>query len=145
MKTQSISKEKARRDWIVVDGAGLRVGRLASRVAAALRGKTKPTFTPHADTGDFVIVLNAGSIELSGKKWEQKMYRRHSGYIGGLSEISARELHKKDPTAIVRIAVKGMLPRGPLGRKLYKKLKVYAGAEHPHQAQNPRNVDVKEL
>ena len=145
MKTQSISKEQAQRDWIVVDGSGASVGRLASRVAAVLRGKTKPTFTPNADTGDFVVVVNADKIELSGKKWDQKHYHRHSGYIGGMTSISARELHAKDPTAIVRHAVKGMIPRGPLGRRIYRKLKVYAGPDHPHEAQQPRPVALSEL
>ena len=145
MKTYMARPSEIEPKWWLVDANDKVVGRLASDLAMLLMGKNRPTYTPHVDNGDYVVVINADKAVFTGKKWEQKMYRRHSGYIGGLSEISARELHKKDPTAIVRIAVKGMLPRGPLGRKLYKKLKVYAGAEHPHQAQNPRNVDVKEL
>ena len=136
MKTLSINS-----DWVVIDAAGLPVGRLATRVAAILRGKTKPTFTPHADTGDFVIVINSAKVVLTGKKWANKVYYSHTGFFGGIKEITAEKLHAKDPTAVVSRAVKGMLPRGPLGRKLYRKLNVYAGAEHPHQAQQPRPVD----
>jgi len=145
MKTQSINTANANREWVVVDAAGQPVGRLASRIAAILRGKHKPTFTPNADTGDFVVVINSDKVSLSGKKWQDKMYRSHSGYFGGLKEISAELLHEKDPTAIISIAVQGMIPRGPLGRKIFTKLKVYAGTEHPHGAQNPRNIDTSKI
>lgn len=142
MKTLSISTEDADRRWVVIDAAGAPLGRLSARVAAMLRGKHKPTFTPHADTGDFVVVINAAGIELSGRKWKDKMVRHHTGYFGGLKEISAERLHEKDPTALVSNAVKGMLPRGPLGRKIYRKLKVYAGSDHPHTAQQPELVEL---
>ncbi len=142
MKTLSISTENAQRDWVVVDATGIPVGRLASRVAAVLRGKTKPSFTPHADTGDFVIVVNAEKTVLTGKKWDDKVYYSHSGYFGGLKEARASELHAKDPTAIVRRAIEGMIPRGPLGRRIAGKLKLYAGPDHPHQAQQPRTLDI---
>jgi len=145
MKTQSISTANANREWVLVDAADQPVGRLATRIASILRGKHKPTFTPHADTGDFVIVINSAKVSLSGKKWQDKMYRSHSGYFGGLKEISAELLHEKDPTAIITTAVQGMIPRGPLGRKVFTKLKVYAGADHPHGAQNPRTIDTSKI
>ena len=145
MKTASISTANASHEWVVVDAAGQPVGRLATRIASILRGKHKPTFSPNADTGDFVVVINSEKVTLSGKKWQDKMYRSHSGYFGGLKEISAENLHKKDPTALISIAVKGMLPRGPLGRKIYTKLKVYAGPDHPHEAQTPRAIDTSKI
>ncbi len=123
--------------WYVVDASGAVLGRLASRVAARLRGKHQVLFTPHVDTGDFVIVVNAGKIRLTGKKWTQKLYHRHTGYIGGLKTTSARELLQKRPEELIRRAVKGMLPKNRLGSRLYGKLKVYAGPDHPHQAQQP--------
>jgi large subunit ribosomal protein L13 len=121
----------------VVDAQGKVLGRLASRIAMVLRGKTKPTFTPHLDTGDFVVVVNAAQVQLTGRKLDNKMYYRHSGYMGGLKEISARHLLAKKPEEVLRHAVRGMLPKNSLGRHLLKKLKVYAGGEHPHQAQQP--------
>ena len=145
MKTPSINTANANREWVLVDATGQSVGRLASRVASILRGKTKPTFSPNADTGDFVVVVNAEKVMLTGKKWDNKKYQSHSGYFGGLKEISAAALHEKDPTALISVAVKGMLPRGPLGRKLYTKLNVYAGADHPHAAQNPRQIDLSKV
>lgn len=123
--------------WYVVDAEGAVLGRLATAVANRLRGKHSPLFTPHADTGDWVVVINADKVVLTGKKWDQKVYYRHSGYVGGLKEITARKLLEKRPEDLVRFAVKGMLPKNRLGRKLYGKLKVYAGAAHPHEAQNP--------
>ncbi len=123
--------------WWVVDAQDAVLGRLASQVAARLRGKHKPLFTPHVDTGDWVIVVNADKIKLSGRKWDQKTYYRHSGYIGGLKAITAKKLLEKRPEDIVRSAVKGMLPKNRLGRQLFKKLKVYTGADHPHEAQQP--------
>lgn len=129
------------RNWYVVDATGLRLGRLASVVASTLRGKHKPTFTPHLDTGDFVIVVNADKVTLSGNKEDQKIYRRHSGRPGGLKEQTARELRAKFPERMVERAVKGMLPKNSLGRQVYRKLKVYAGPEHPHQSQQPQPLD----
>jgi large subunit ribosomal protein L13 len=121
----------------VVDAQGKILGRLASRIAMVLRGKTKPVFTPHQDTGDFVVVVNAGLVQLTGKKLENKFYYRHSGYPGGLKSISARHLLQKKPEEVLRHAVRGMLPKNSLGRRLLKKLKIYAGGEHPHEAQQP--------
>jgi len=123
--------------WYLVDADGAVLGRLATQIAARLRGKHNVLFTPHVDTGDSIIVINAEKVNLTGRKWNQKMYYRHSGYIGGLKEISAEKLREKRPEDIIRFAVRGMLPKNRLGRKLYKKLKVYAGDQHPHEAQNP--------
>lgn len=123
--------------WWVVDADGTTLGRLASAVAYRLRGKHNPLYTPHADTGDWIVVINAEKVVLTGKKWDQKQYYRHSGYIGGLKAITARKLLEKRPEDLVRFAVRGMLPKNRLGRKLFKKLKVYAGSEHPHSAQQP--------
>jgi large subunit ribosomal protein L13 len=128
--------------WYVVDASGAILGRLASTVAARLRGKHNPLFTPHVDTGDFVIVINADKIRLTGKKWVQKLYHRHTGYIGGLKTESARELMQKRPEELIRRAVKGMLPKNKLGSRLFTKLKVYTGDHHPHQAQQPESFKV---
>jgi large subunit ribosomal protein L13 len=128
--------------WYVVDASGAVLGRLASTVAARLRGKHNPLFTPHIDTGDFVIVINAEKIRLTGRKWVQKVYQRHSGYIGGLKTESAKELLQKRPEDLIRRAVKGMLPKNRLGSRLYTKLKVYAGAANPHQAQQPESLRI---
>jgi large subunit ribosomal protein L13 len=128
--------------WFVVDASDLILGRLATVVAARLRGKHNPLFTPHTDTGDFVIVINAEKIRLTGKKWTQKLYHHHTGYIGGLKTASAKELLEKRPEELIRRAVKGMLPKNRLGSQLYTKLKVYAGGEHPHQAQTPEPLNV---
>ncbi|MEJ2096989.1 MAG: 50S ribosomal protein L13 [Deltaproteobacteria bacterium] len=139
MKKYTISAKKSNIEnkWWLVDAEGQTLGRLATSIASRLRGKHNPLFTPHVDTGDSVIVVNAEKIVLSGNKWEQKNYYRHSGYMGGLKTINARKLLEKRPEDLVRIAVKGMLPKNRLGRDLIKKLKVYAGAEHPHEAQKP--------
>jgi large subunit ribosomal protein L13 len=126
--------------WWVVDADGAVLGRLASRVAATLRGKCNPLYTPHADMGDSVVVINAEKIVLTGRKMDQKTYYRHSGYVGGLKSITARNLIAKRPEDIIRFAVKGMLPKNSLGRKLFKKLKVYAGDSHPHHAQQPEEM-----
>ena len=123
--------------WFVVDARGAILGRLATSVAARLQGKHNPLYTPHVDTGDWIVVINADKVMLSGKKLDQKNYYRHSGYIGGLKSMTARELQDKRPQDLVRFAVKGMLPKNKLGRKQFKKLKVYAGDQHPHEAQNP--------
>jgi large subunit ribosomal protein L13 len=125
----------------VVDASGAVLGRLASAVASRLQGKHNPLFTPHVDTGDWIVVINADKIMLTGRKWDQKNYYRHSGYIGGLKSMTARELIDKRPEDLVRFAVKGMLPKNRLGRKQFKKLKVYAGDQHPHQAQAPEVLD----
>lgn len=128
--------------WCLVDADGAILGRLASQVAARLRGKHNPAFTPHVDTGDSVIVINAGKIKLTGNKMEQKTYYRHSGYVGGIKSITARKLMEKSPEEVIRKAVKGMLPKNSLGRQMFKKLKVYAGGEHPHDAQQPETLQL---
>lgn len=135
MKTYSPSATEIKKEWQVVDASGQVLGRLASQVAKLLMGKHKSIYTPHLDTGDYVLVLNAAKVEVSGKKANQKIYYRHSGYPGGLKEITFRELFSKDPTQVVEAAVKGMLPKSRLGRAMFKKLRVYAGSEHPHHAQ----------
>ena len=128
---------KIERKWYVVDATGLTLGRLASEVAKVLRGKNKPEFTPHVDTGDYVIVVNAEKIKVTGKKLDQKIYYHHSDYVGGMKETTLREMMAKKPERVIELAVKGMLPKGPLGRQMYTKLHVYAGAEHDHAAQKP--------
>ena len=128
--------------WCLVDAKNAILGRLASTVAARLRGKHNPLFTPHVDTGDWIIVINADKVALTGRKWDQKNYYRHSGYIGGLKTITARKLMEKRPEDLIRFAVKGMLPKNRLGRKLFKKLKVYSGDQHPHEAQQPEVLEV---
>lgn len=125
------------RKWYVIDAEGKNLGRLSTQIATILRGKNKPIYTPHVDTGDYVIVINAEKVRVTGKKEEQKIYKSHSGYPGGLKETTLRELRAKKPEEIIRHAVKGMMPKGKLGRQMFKKLKVYAGPEHPHTAQNP--------
>jgi large subunit ribosomal protein L13 len=148
MQTPVIKKEQVdnpeapaiERKWYVVDASTLSLGRTASRVAMILRGKNKPQYTPHVDVGDFVIVINAKNTVLTGRKKEQKMYYRHTGWVGGLKERNAKDMLKTKPTEVVRLAVKGMLPKGRLGRQMLKKLKVYPGAEHPHQAQKPETL-----
>ncbi|MGD9056535.1 MAG: 50S ribosomal protein L13 [Desulfobacterales bacterium] len=140
--TTSAKRSDNPQKWYVVDAKGAVLGRLATQVAQRLRGKHNPHFTPHVDTGDWVIVINADKITLSGRKMDQKVYYRHSGYIGGLKEITAKELLEKKPEALVRYAVKGMLPKNKLGRQLFKKLKVYAGETHPHEAQQPETLSI---
>ena len=125
------------RKWYVVDATGYTLGRLSSEVAKILRGKNKPQFTPHIDTGDYVIITNADKIKVTGKKLEQKIYYHHSEYVGGMKETTLREMMNKKPEKVIELAVKGMLPKGPLGRQMIKKLHVYAGAEHGHEAQKP--------
>jgi len=129
------------REWHVVDAEGQTLGRLATRVAHILRGKHKPQYTPHVDVGDFVIVVNASKVEVTGRKMDQKRYYRASGYPGGLKSETLREKMAKNPEAVIKHAVRGMLPHNPLGRKMFKKLKVYAGPEHPHQAQQPKPIE----
>jgi large subunit ribosomal protein L13 len=129
--------DKIERKWYVVDAEGCTLGRLASGVASVLRGKNKPQFTPHVDTGDYVIVVNADKIKVTGKKMDQKIYYNHSDYVGGMKETTLKEMMAKKPEKVVELAVKGMLPKGPLGREMYTKLFVYAGPEHKHAAQKP--------
>ena len=142
MKTFSAKKEDIDRAWYLVDAEGKVLGRLASRVASVLRGKTKTIFTPHMDTGDFVVVINADKVQLTGNKMEKKVYHRHSGYPGGLKTVTAKVLLSTKPQMLLKNAVRGMLPKNPLGRKMLKKLKVYAGPDHPHQAQEPQSLEI---
>ena len=142
MKTFMANAQNVERKWYVVDAAGMTLGRLASQVAAILRGKNKPTFTPHFDAGDFVIIVNASKVEMTGKKLDQKYYYHHSGYPGGLKETSYRKLMAEKPEFAVKHAIVGMLPKGPLGRQMAKKLRVYAGAEHEHEAQKPEVLEL---
>ena len=141
MKTYMAKGETVERKWYVVDATDMVLGRLSSQVAAILRGKNKPIFTPHVDTGDCVIIVNAAKVRLTGNKLADKTHIHHTGYPGGLREITFEKLQAKDPEEIIRHAVKGMMPKGPLGRQMYKKLKVYAGPEHEHQAQKPEVWD----
>jgi len=143
MKTFMANKDTVERKWFVLDAEGKVLGRLASEVASVLRGKHKPTFTPHFDTGDYVIIINADKVELTGNKWDDKKYYRHSRYPGSLKETSAKVMNQTHPERLIEFAVKGMLPKGRLGRQMYKKLYVYAGAEHPHQAQQPEVLELK--
>ena len=137
MKTFMASPATIDRKWYVVDAEGQTLGRLASEVAKVLRGKNKPIYTPHVDCGDYVVIVNADKIVVTGKKLDQKIYYHHSGWVGGMKETTLREMLQKKPEQVVELAVKGMLPKGPLGREMYTKLHVYAGAEHPHAAQKP--------
>ena len=141
--TASFKSSENQEKWWVVDAENLVLGRLATTVASRLRGKHAPTFTPHTDCGDWVVVINADKISLTGRKWKQKQYYHHSGYMGGIKQISAEKLHEKRPEDLVKFAVKGMLPKNRLGRKLFKKLKVYAGDQHPHAAQEPESLEIK--
>jgi large subunit ribosomal protein L13 len=135
-------KGSVEQNWYVVDAENKVLGRLATELARILRGKHKPDFTPHVDTGDYVIVINAEKVNLTGNKLKDKVYYSHSGYPGGIKSITAENLKAKKPEALIRLAVKGMLPKNRLGRKLFKKLKVYAGGEHPHQAQQPKPIEI---
>lgn len=141
-KTYSAKAEEIERTWYVVDAEGKTLGRLATEVARILRGKHKPIYTPHVDTGDFVVIVNADKIHVTGKRLDQKMYYRHSGYMGGLKETSLRTMLNTHPERVLQLAVKGMMPKNPLGRKMYKKLKVYASPDHPHAAQNPQPMEL---
>jgi len=142
MKTFVAKEQEVEKKWYVVDASDKVVGRLATQIAMQLRGKTKPIFTPHADTGDFVIVVNAEKVLFTGRKWNQKNYYHHTGYAGGLRQITARNLLAKRPEDILRFAVKGMLPKNSLGRRQLKKLKIYVGPEHPHTAQEPEKLEI---
>jgi large subunit ribosomal protein L13 len=138
MKTFVAKSETVQHDWHLVDADGKILGRLATQIARRLRGKHKPEYTPHVDTGDYIIVVNASKVEVTGKKSSDKIYYRHSGYVGGIKQATFSELRARHPERIIEIAVKGMLPKGPLGRAMFRKLKVYAGSEHRHAAQQPQ-------
>ena len=142
MKTFSPTPKDISHNWFVVDASDKILGRLASALAARLRGKHKPEYAPHMDTGDFIVVVNAAKIQTTGRKLDQKKYYRHSGWIGGLKETSLRDMLAKKPEDVIRLAVRGMLPKNRLGRAMLKKLKVYAGEAHPHEAQKPETLDV---
>lgn len=142
MKTYVAKEQDITKRWYLVDAQDKVLGRLATNVATRLRGKHKPIFAPHADTGDFIVVVNADKVRLTGRKWDKKIYYRHTGYTGGLKQISAKKLREKRPEDILRFAVKGMLPKNSLGRRQLKKLKIYAGPDHPHQAQEPERLEI---
>jgi large subunit ribosomal protein L13 len=142
MKTYVAKEQEISKKWYLVDAKDRVLGRLATQIAMRLRGKHKPVFTPHADTGDFIVVINANKVTLTGRKWDKKFYYRHTGYTGGLKEISAKKLLEKKPEDILRFAVRGMLPKNSLGRRQLKKLKIYSGSEHPHQAQQLEKLEI---
>lgn len=142
MKTFVAKKETVQRQWYLVDADGKTLGRLATEIAKILRGKHKPIYTPHVDTGDFVVVINAARIHLTGNKWKDKIYYHHTGYVGGLKAFTAEQLRQRKPERLLETAVRGMLPKSKLGRQMLKKLKIYPGPEHPHQAQQPQPLDV---
>ena len=142
MKTFTAKPSNIKREWLLIDASGKTLGRLATEVAMILRGKNKPEYTPHMDTGDYVIIVNAEKVAVTGNKRKDKMYHRHTGYIGGLKSISFDKLIASHPERAIETAVKGMLPKNPLGRAMYKKLKVYAGEEHPHKAQQPKALNI---
>ena len=142
MKTFTAKPESVTRDWFVVDAAGKTLGRLSTEIASRLRGKHKPEYTPHVDTGDYIIVVNADKVTVTGNKAKNKMYYSHSGFPGGIKEINFEKLLDKKPEMVLEAAIKGMLPKGPLGRAMFRKLKVYAGAEHQHAAQQPQVLDI---
>ena len=142
MKTFSAKAHEVRRDWYVVDATDKTLGRLASEIARRLRGKHKPEYTPHVDTGDYIVVVNADKIRVTGRKASDKMYHRHTGYIGNLKSISFEKLQARAPGRVLELAVKGMLPKNPLGRAMYRKLKVFAGPEHKHAAQQPKALEI---
>lgn len=142
MKTFSAKPETVKRDWYVVDATGLTLGRLATEVASRLRGKHKPEYTPHVDTGDYIVIVNAEKIHVTGNKAQDKIYYSHSGFPGGIKSINFEKLNLRAPERIIEIAVKGMLPKNPLGRAMYRKMKVYVGAAHPHAAQQPQELKI---
>ena len=142
IKTYSAKAEDIKREWLVVDAEGKTLGRLSTEIATILRGKHKPIFTPHVDCGDFVIVINADKIRVTGDRLDQKMYYRHSGYMGGLKQVSLRQMLQTHPERVLQLSVRGMLPKNRLGRQVFKKLKVYASPTHPHAAQQPRVLEL---
>jgi large subunit ribosomal protein L13 len=142
MKTYIAKAESVSQDWFIVDAAGKTLGRLSAEIASRLRGKHKPEFTPHVDTGDYIVVINAAQVRVTGRKATDKIYYSHTGFVGGIKAISFQKLIEKAPERTIQTAVKGMLPKGPLGRAMFKKLKVYAGNEHPHAAQQPKELNI---
>lgn len=142
MKTFVAKEYEVEKKWYLVNAENRILGRLASQIAVRLRGKHKPIFTPHADTGDFIVVINAEKVTLTGSKWDNKLYYRHSGYVGGLKKLSAKEMLEKKPEEVLRLAVRRMLPKNSLGRRQLKKLKIYTGPDHPHQAQKPQELEI---
>jgi len=142
MKTYSAKPETVERDWYIVDAENKTLGRLSTEIARRLRGKHKPEYTPHVDTGDYIVVINAEKVYVSGNKRTDKMYHHHTGYVGNLKSISFEKLIERAPERVIETAVKGMLPKNPLGRAMYKKMKVYAGSEHPHTAQQPKTLEI---
>ena len=141
MKTYFATPQNAEHKWYLVDASGKVLGRLVSQIATYLRGKHKPEYTPHVDTGDYIVVINAEKVKVTGKKEKEKIYYRHSGYPGGIKETTLESLRAKDPTRLIELAVKGMLPKNPLGREMFRKLKVYSGPSHPHKAQHPKEIN----
>jgi large subunit ribosomal protein L13 len=144
MKTFSAKAHEVKRDWYVIDASDKVLGRLATEIARRLRGKHKAEYTPHVDTGDYIIVTNAEKVTVTGRKFEEKMYYHHTGFPGGIKSVSFEKLQQKHPARIIERAVKGMLPRNPLGREMYRKLKIYVGADHPHAAQQPKTLEIEE-
>jgi len=144
MKTISAKGHEVKRDWLIVDASDKVLGRLATEIARRLRGKHKAEYTPHVDTGDYIIVTNAEKVRVTGRKFKDKMYHHHTGYIGGIKSVSFEKMQAKNPVRIIELAIKGMLPKNPLGREMYRKLKVYAGNEHPHTAQQPKKLEIEE-
>ena len=144
MKTFSAKTHEVKRDWYVVDASDKVLGRLATEIARRLRGKHKAEYTPHVDTGDYIVVTNAEKVTVTGRKFKDKLYYSHSGHPGGIKEISFDKLQKKNPARIIELAVKGMLPKNPLGREMFRKLKIYVGSEHPHEAQQPKKLEIEE-
>lgn len=142
MKTYMANAQNTENNWYLVDAANQTLGRLASKLASRLRGKHKPEFTPHTDTGDYLVVVNVDKLKVTGNKANDKIYYRHSGYTGSMKSESFQQLHARKPEQVLEIAIKGMLPKGPLGRDMMRKLKLYAGVEHPHQAQQPEKIDL---
>tara|TARA_B100000949_G_C14255645_1_gene440333 strand:+ start:535 stop:969 length:435 start_codon:yes stop_codon:yes gene_type:complete len=144
MKTYSAKPQEVKREWFEVDAEGMVLGRLATKVASVLRGKHKAEYTPHVDTGDYIVITNAEKVRVTGNKFNDKMYYHHTGHPGGIKSMSFKKLQDRNPVKIIELAVKGMLPKNPLGREMYRKLKVYAGSEHPHTAQQPRKLEIEE-
>lgn len=144
MKTFSAKGHEVKRDWYIVDASEKVLGRLATEVARRLRGKHKAEYTPHVDTGDYIIVTNAEKVAVTGRKFKDKMYHHHTGFPGGIKSVNFEKLQSRNPVKIIELAVKGMLPKNPLGREMYRKLKVYVGSEHPHTAQQPKQLEIEE-
>lgn len=144
MKTISAKSHEVKRDWLIIDASNKVLGRLATEIARRLRGKHKAEYTPHVDTGDYIIVTNAEHVIVTGRKFKEKMYHHHTGFPGGIKSASFEKVQARNPTRIIELAVKGMLPKNPLGREMYRKLKVYAGTEHPHTAQQPKKLEIEE-